>query len=126
MMFSSLRCLSPPCSSTQSLCKQRIKHGEPCGTEGWRTAFVEANQDYLQCKIHSLEGALSLVEEAIDNALGELLLIVILVHLEDLVKRGLVHRVAEVGFSLHGRTGISHRVVRGISSFRTYCRRHIW
>ncbi|KAL8966602.1 MAG: hypothetical protein Q9183_003295, partial [Haloplaca sp. 2 TL-2023] len=47
--------------------------------------------------IHVSESVLSLLEEAQDDAFGELALFVFLIHLEDLIKRHLINVVAEVG-----------------------------
>lgn len=50
----------------------------------------------VQIRFHLVEGAFSLLEKVEDNALAELALVLIVVHLENLLKGGRVDGVAGV------------------------------
>lgn len=49
-----------------------------------------------QCIVHLLEGLLGLLEEAEDNRLAELPVILIIIHLQDLLKGYGIDAVAEI------------------------------
>ena len=51
-------------------------------------------EGYSQCTIHLLETVLGLLEEAVDDSSGEILLVVIFVHFKDLFEGVLVNRVS--------------------------------
>lgn len=64
----------------------------------------ESTPDHLQFFIHPRKGCFRLVEKAVHDASRELSLVpLVVVHLQDLIKRGLVHRVAKFGVSLDGK-----------------------
>lgn len=65
---------------------------DECGVRWGKEKYVR-----LQKTIHLAECALGLGEEVVDNALGKLPLLLVVVHLKDLLKCGRVNRVACAG-----------------------------
>lgn len=67
-------------------------------------SYVERRRDalehqlpHLQCVLHLDEGLLSLLEESEDNGATELAIVLIIVHLENLLKGQGIDAVAQVG-----------------------------